>query len=261
MKTIPKVQNIDSTLSLLKEGYLFIPNRCRKYNSDVFETRLKFEKFICVSGSEAAKIFYDTEKFERNSSAPSRIKKTLFGRGGVQGLDGEEHKRRKNLFMSVMSDESINNLVEIFHSQLYAYGKKWESVNSVVLFDEVREILCRSVCKWVGVPLNEDEVKKRTIDFARMIEGPGSVGKKYVLGRIARIRGNRWIEQIIKDVRNNLLQVEEDKPLYIFAHHKNNNGELLDIKTASVEIINLLRPTSSHCTICSFRSFSFRRTS
>lgn len=47
----------DSTLALLWEGYRFIPERCRRYRSDVFETRLMLTKVICMVGEEAAKIF------------------------------------------------------------------------------------------------------------------------------------------------------------------------------------------------------------
>ena len=60
---VPKDEGLDNTLALLNEGYMFIKNRVNEYKSDIFETHLMGEKVICMSGQEAAKIFYDSELF------------------------------------------------------------------------------------------------------------------------------------------------------------------------------------------------------
>ena len=36
----PRIHAIDSTITLLREGYLFIKNRVDRFQSDVFEARL-----------------------------------------------------------------------------------------------------------------------------------------------------------------------------------------------------------------------------
>lgn len=51
-------RNLDGTLALLREGYEFIPKRCRRYGTDVFETRLMLQPAICMTGADAARIFY-----------------------------------------------------------------------------------------------------------------------------------------------------------------------------------------------------------
>lgn len=40
----------DSTLALLSEGYAFVPRRCERYGSDVFETRLMLTRAVCMMG-------------------------------------------------------------------------------------------------------------------------------------------------------------------------------------------------------------------
>jgi fatty-acid peroxygenase len=80
---IPREEGIDHSLSLVREGYMFILNRLRSFNSNVFETRLLGKKAICMEGKEAAEIFYDTEKFKRKDAAPNRGIQTLFGKNGV----------------------------------------------------------------------------------------------------------------------------------------------------------------------------------
>jgi fatty-acid peroxygenase len=92
---IPQEDGIDHSLSLIREGYLYILNRRRSFNSDIFETRLLGRKVICMGGKEAAKVFYDTEKFRRKNAAPNRAVQTLFGKNGVQSLDGQNQQHRK----------------------------------------------------------------------------------------------------------------------------------------------------------------------
>ncbi len=64
IKKMPCDKAIDSSLCLLLEGYPFIQNRCRKYESDIFQTRLFCKKAICFTGEEAAKIFYNENLFK-----------------------------------------------------------------------------------------------------------------------------------------------------------------------------------------------------
>lgn len=68
---IPHDKSLDNSLTLLKEGYLFIKNRTERYNSDLFQARLLGKNFICMTGAEAAKVFYDTDRFQRQNALPS----------------------------------------------------------------------------------------------------------------------------------------------------------------------------------------------
>src|SRR5699024_1530509 len=104
-KRMPVDKGLDHTLAMLKEGYLYIPNRCRQLESDIFQTRLLGgQKTICMTGKQAAKIFYDQSKMKRSGAAPKRVRQTLFGEKGLQTLDGSGHKNRKQMFMSLMTE-------------------------------------------------------------------------------------------------------------------------------------------------------------
>lgn len=243
MNEIPQDKLPDSTLSLAKEGYLFISNRCKRYNSDLFQTRLLLNKTICMQGHEAARLFYDTTRFSRSGVAPKIVKATLFGEGGVQGLDDENHLHRKNLFMNLMTRERITELSEEMQLQLEIYAQKWETVDQVVLFDELQEIIFRAVCTWCGIPLKESETKMRANDFGAMIDGAGSVGSRFMKGVYGRKRSEKWLEELIQQVRNQELSLPKSSPLYSFASHKDLNGELLDKNISAVELINVVRPT------------------
>ncbi len=169
-KRIPRDKTLDATLSLLSDGYEFIAKRCRKYGSDIFQTRLLGKRMICISGEEAARIFYDPTRFQREGVLPHRIKASLFGKGGVQTLDGDAHLQRKELFLSVVVPEQRQELLKLTEEQWRQSIQKWQGMETVVLFDEVQELICRAVCSWAAVPLKEQEARKRAQDFSAMID-------------------------------------------------------------------------------------------
>lgn len=243
MRKIPTDAGIDSTLGLVFDGYEFIPKRCDRLQSDIFQTRILLEKTICLRGEEAAKVFYDTDKFSRQGAAPQRVQKTLFGKGGVQGLDAAAHRHRKQLFMSLMTPERMDQLRDLVLQQCHHYAEKWEQQTQVVLFDEMEEILCRAVCHWSGVPLPEEDVERRTQDLAEMIAGSGRIGPKQWQAVKARNRAEKWIAAILRDIRAHRLEVLEDTAAYAFAWHQDLQGNLLSEQIAAVDLLNVLRPT------------------
>ena len=151
-KRIPREEGWDHSLSLMREGYLYILNRRRSLNSDMFETRLLGKKAICMGGKEAAELFYDTDKFKRENAAPNRTVQTLFGKNGVQTLDGESHKHRKDMFMSIMSHDNLEKLAVLTNKQWELAVHKWGKMDKVILYEEAQEIMCRTACEWAGVP-------------------------------------------------------------------------------------------------------------
>ncbi len=243
MPSIPRDKMPESTLALFRDGYEFIGKRCERLGSDVFQTRLMLQKTVCMRGPEAAQVFYDQRYFQRKGGAPLRVQKTLFGQGGVQGMDGEAHRHRKAMFMSLMSAESIDCLVRIMSVEWRAALPRWAEKGRVVLLDAAREIMCRAVCAWTGVPLKESDVRRRTQDFAAMIDDTGAVGPRHWKGRLARKRAEGWIGGIIEAVRDGRLNPPEGSALRTVAFHRELDGKPLETRIAAVEVINILRPT------------------
>ena len=243
MPRIPRDTSPESTLALLKDPYRFVSRRCRRHESDVFESRLMLQTTICMTGPEAAQLFYDPSRFIRSGAAPKRVVKTLFGQGGVQALDGEAHRHRKQMFMSLMPDEQIGRLATLVSEQWQSAISKWTASNSVVLAEELHEILTRGVCAWAGVPLAEAEVNRRTAQLAALFDDAGSVGPRHWRSRLARKRANHWIAQVVQQVRADQLHPEPQTALHLVAWHRDLDGELLSPHVAAVELINVLRPT------------------
>ncbi|WP_408006435.1 cytochrome P450 [Pseudalkalibacillus sp. A8] len=257
-ENVPHEKTIDNSLALMREGYLFIGNRIDRYESDLFETRLLGEKVICMSGEEPAKIFYDSERFQRKGAAPKRVQKTLFGENAVQTMDGEAHIHRKLLFMSLMTPPHQKRLADLMMREWQKSIGSWQDTEGIVLFDEAKETLCRISCNWAGVPLKESEARERADDFSDMVDAFGAVGQRHRKGRKARRRTEKWIQSIIEDVRNGKLEADEGSALYEMAFHRQLNGKKLDAEMAAIELINVLRPIVAIATFITFSALALQ---
>lgn len=240
-RPIPKEQGLDHSLAFLREGYLYVPNRRKSFQSNLFETRLLGERAICLGGAEAAALFYDADKFVRQDAAPKRLLKTLFGEDGVQTLDGAAHAHRKKMFMSLMFPGNIERLTRLV-------SREWERAldaaeDETMLYGMAQEVLMRAVCEWAGVPLGEHEVKQRTDEMRLLFESGTALGPKHIRGRAARSSAESWVRKMVEEVRTNRLLPNEQTALYEFSWHRDEAGELLPADVVAVEVINIIRPT------------------
>ncbi|RYD36632.1 MAG: cytochrome P450 [Verrucomicrobiaceae bacterium] len=259
MPPIPTDRTLDSTLALMREGFPFIRNRCSRLRSDLFQTRIMGMRVLCMSGRQAAEIFYDPARFVRNGAVPRRVRKTLLGENGVQTMDDEAHRHRKAMFMSLMDCGSMRRLTDLFEDSWRAALPAWEARSRVVLFvlfDEAQELLCRSVCLWAGVPLRDSEARRRASDCGLMVDGFGGVGLRSWRGKAARRRTEKWIGGLVDEVRRGTLPAAPGTALHVIASHRDSAGNLLDTHTAAVEVINVLRPTVAIATWITFAALA-----
>ncbi|MFB9202392.1 cytochrome P450 [Nonomuraea spiralis] len=233
---------LDETLPLLLDPYRFIGDRARRLGSDVFETRLMLRRTVCMTGAEAAELFYDPELFVRHGAAPRRLQVTLFGRNGVQALDGEIHLARKAMFMSLMGREGRDRLTELAGRHWRERISQWERMPQVVLYEEVSRLLCQAAGEWTGVPLPPARVPAVTATIQAAIEGAGGLGARYLRGRYARIKGDLWLSGLIRCARDNPRRFD-DTVTGLIARYRDPGGALLPVRTAAVELHNVLRPT------------------
>lgn len=241
---LPYDEGLDNTIAFLNEGYLYITNRRIRFNRDMFKTRLLGGKqVVCMAGKEAAEVFYDNEKFKRHGAAPSRVLNTLFGQNGVQTLDGNAHEHRKTMFMNFMSKARLQEISELVKEEWMKQLPKWEQQDSVVLYEEVKKVLSVAICRWTGVPINDQDIGTLSEQFGDLFESAGKIGIKHMKGKNSRKRLESWMEDLIKAIRTGESVASESTPLYQIAMHRDLDGSLLRKHTAAVEVLNLLRPT------------------
>ena len=255
-KDTPHEKDIDETLALSQEGYLYIRNRMDKHKSDLFQTHLFGKEVICITGKEAAEVFYDTQRFVRSGVAPKRVQKTLTGENTIQGMDGKAHLHRKSLFILLTTNQQPKVLADLANKEWEAVIPRWEVAERINLFNEAKIVLCKTACKWAGVPLLESETKEYADNFAEMIDAFRAVGPRHWKGKAARIKTEKWMENIIDNVRAGRLKVHEELALYKVANHKELDGNLLEINMAAKELINLIRPIVAISTYITFMALA-----
>lgn len=242
-KRIPVDKGFDHTLALFKEGYLYISNRCNRLGSDIFETRLLGgQKVICFVGKEAARIFYDEAKMKRSGAALKRVRQTLLGEKGIQTIDGASHRDRKQMFMSLMTENRLRDIVAIFRREWQSTVIQWEAEKKVVLYDEVVKLLTLTACEWAGVPLVADDIIEKASQLETLFHSAAAIGPRHWKGRRNRNLLEKWLQKLIVDVRNKTLDVEEETALARISWFRDENGKLLNIEVAAVEVLNIIRP-------------------
>lgn len=243
MNRIARERGGDHTLAFLREGYAFGARRFARYACDVFETRIMLQKAVVAVGEEAARMFYAPGRFTRRHALPPMALFLLQDVGSVAMRDGERHYSRKRMFMSLMTPESMQRLLDLAQQQWLLAFSEWEHKPQVVLHDETEHVLFCAVCEWAGILPLDDEALARTREISAMIDGAGAVGPRFVHGMLRRAHTEEWARDIVAAVRSGRFHVRADSAAFVISHYREPDGNLLDIKTAAVELINVLRPT------------------
>jgi fatty-acid peroxygenase len=259
MSSIPRDPALDSTLALFREGYEFIWNRCKRFQSELFQARFMGKPALCIHGRDAAQLFYDDSKLQRGGAVPRRIVTSLFGKHGIQTLDGSAHRHRKAAFLALMNATNLQRLMDETAQHWRRSIMEWEQSETVVLFDETQRLLTRAACAWAGVPLDAREVSRRARDFCQMVDAFGGAGPRLWKGKLARARAERWMEGVVQEARSSGLRAEPGTALQVMAALRAESGELLPARVAAVELLNVIRPTVAISWYISFAALALHQ--
>lgn len=239
--TIPTLAVPDSTAGFLRDGYLFGGRRFARVGADAFRTRLAGAPVIVARGLDAARFFAEGDRFTRVGALPPGTLRLLQDVGSVQTLDGEAHRRRKALFLDVVTDDAARGLL------VGAVREAWlEEVGArrpgpVALQRFAARVLTAAVLRWAGIPATLDDVAARMRELDRMVGKAGTVGPPNWAARALRRRTERWAADLIERQRTEG-GAPSGSPLAAVAAYE-EDGDPLPVSTAAIELINLLRPT------------------
>lgn len=245
MEKVPEIKiKLTDVSQRLDEGYLLLSELRKEADAPVVKARLLNKEVIAVYGKEAARAFYDPANFKRKGAMPKLVLKTLFGEGGVQTLDDEEHNQRKKVFMNLMTPKRMEDYHRIVDRTL---TEKMEHLQGELeLFDVAKDVLFRSICEWSGIDLtkmNEREINQLAEYQISMISSAVTNPTTHIKGIENRKKSEKWAQSLIEDARINPVAGKENVALYAFANAKDTQGNLLPIDVAAVELLNIIRPT------------------
>ncbi|MFI9216660.1 cytochrome P450 [Streptomyces werraensis] len=250
---------IDRTLPLLAEGYAWLPNRMRDASGSVVRTRIMGRPALALRGPEAVRFFYDERNVHRHRAIPEPVLGTLFGHEAVHTLDGAAHRARKELFLPLLQPTSVAGLAEHVSDAWDAAVPEWGRRDSIVLFDEAATVLTRGVHRWAGVPLDDAGAGAAARDMTAMVDGFASAGPRHLRARRARGRQEERLARLVRDVRTGTVTAPAGSVLERVCAHKDADGEPLDEKTAAVELLNVLRPTTALAWFVAFAAHALHR--
>jgi fatty-acid peroxygenase len=242
-QAVPRTSSLDSTFELLAEGYQFMQRRFERFGADIFITRLMLRDAVCTRGEDAAQMFYQPGRFTRRHAVPPPALMLLQGYGSVAMLDGEAHHVRKTMLMSMQGAVDRHRLVDLAEAEWRTSFTRWHSLPQVVLHREAEAILCRTACRWAGVPATQADLALRTAELSAMIDGAGTLGPRNWEAMVMRGRAVHWARSLVDQVREGRVQPAGHTALAVIARHRDADGQLIGREAAAVELLNVLRPT------------------
>lgn len=236
---LPRAE-FDGTLALLRESYDFIGNRCDAFGGDGFRTRLMLRDVVCLRGAEAVDLVYSARGLTRRGAMPAWVLRLLQDKCSVQQLEGEDHRRRKALFIGLLIEGDADRILAARFGALWRMrGEHGGHFN--VLHDTSR-LLARAAAEWCGLGSGFSEDPTFAEALFEMSDRAGVPG----LSTWAALRRRRKVEKrLAREVRSRrrsgLMEGEEATPLAVFARAR-EGGALLSPEVVAVELLNLLRP-------------------
>ncbi|MGW6781852.1 MULTISPECIES: cytochrome P450 [unclassified Streptomyces] len=262
LKNPPSVWT-DGTLSLLTQGYAWLPDRMRASADGTVRTRLFGRRTVALRGPEAVVFFYDEQHVRRRAALPDPVLDTLFGQGAVHTLDGAAHRARKSMFMSLLTDgKGVQALREHLLLRWREAVGRWRGVppeEPVVLFDETARVLALAVCDWTGVPVTGEGGARLARDCVAMVDGFATAGPRHLRARHARKRQEEELGELIVRVREQRETAPDGSALDVVARHRDADGAVLDAHTAAVELLNIIRPTVAIAWFATFAAHALHR--
>jgi fatty-acid peroxygenase len=229
----------DESFALLTQGYRYSIGR---RSGSVHRTRLMGRPAVLVGGPAGVRLFYDESRIQRSGAIPVALKNTLFGKGAVHGLDDQEHRDRKAMFVGLLTPETALEVASRAEREWIAALRDWREGTTISVFDTAVLVHGRAVCDWAGIP--DDDVTDAVLhDLITMVDGFGTVGPRFVAAWRARRRADRWATAVVERVRHDRRLAPAGSALATFAFGPDGGGQVLAPRVAAVELLNVLRPT------------------
>jgi fatty-acid peroxygenase len=227
----------DLALLFKRHGYDAIGvDRQARGGEATYTSRLLGRRAVVLGGADGARSFYDESLVERHGAVPPPLAWLLFGRGAVHGLDADQHRDRKLMFLEALSVEKLGGLYAQVRAGLEVARDSWEG--QISLYDELVRVYGAAIITWAGVDTDPKQQTWLIRQMAALVDGFGFAGAAYPRAWRARRDLNRWAATLVDDIRAGRSTAPAGSALAEIVRNVD-----LDARTAGVELLNILRPT------------------
>jgi fatty-acid peroxygenase len=236
----------DDSLLLMTRGYGFgsrIWNRVRP-DARAAPLGLLGDDALLVRGAEAVDLFYDGDVIARHGAMPGIVQGTLFGKGSVHSLDGDDHRHRKATFVDVAyEDEQVARLTPLFEREWRAELDEWLAGGERSAYDAAVGAFGRASMRWAGLPGTAAAKTRWSARLAQIVDGFGvPYSPEYLLAALNRRWSDRHAERLIESTRAGRLTPDTGTALFEWTWHRDREGRLLPARLAGIELQNSIRP-------------------
>ncbi len=243
--SVPSTKAPDSSVALLREGYLFMSKQFEALNSDVFTTRMMGRRAVCLRGKEAARLFYGGGGLSRQGAMPKSALHLLQDEDSIQSLEGDAHETRKHMFLALAGPEAIRDFDHVLDDIWLATADGWLRGETQQLYPLMNRLLTTAGLRWCGLPDDPETVDRLTVELSAMVDEAGSMGPANWFARARRRQGaEAWAAEMIDAIRaegSPGTDATTTRMGQIIAFHE-EDGARLSRDIAAIELLNVLRP-------------------
>lgn len=238
----------DRSLDFLRHGYRFAQTLRAESDDPRARSRLPVRLLgsdaLLVRGAEGVQLFYDTSAVQRQGAMPSFIKGGLFGQGSVHGLDGEQHRHRKAMFItSLMGPGAADRVLEQAGREWEkAIRERWLTGGSASVYDVATEVYGRALLRWAGVSTHRGTVTRLAHAEAAIVDGFAVPGPAWVRTQVMRRWCDHWFRHEVRRARAGKITPPPGTHFATVLEHRDLDGRPLSDAVAAVELQNGIRP-------------------
>lgn len=229
----------DLAWRLHRDGYAAVDlDRRARRGGPTYVTRLLGRRAVVLGDLGGLDLFYDESLVRRRDAVPPPLAWLLFGRGALHARDGEPHRERKERVLGWLDPASTAAIAREVGDGL-ADALDGVRTREVDLHPLLVRLLGPAVIAWAGIEVDAHVARRMSAELARVVDGFGFAGLAYPRAWVARVRTDRWMRGLLREVREGRRTPPSGSLLAEVA----GAGWPEDLRGSAVMLGNVLRPT------------------
>ena len=190
---------LGETLSFIQDVFGFIRKRTERYGP-VFRTRILGKPTVFISGPQLAEKWLDPALIERAGALPPNVLQLFGGDANIVPLlDGEAHRKRKQILLTAFSHEAIAAYLPWMQRTIEEHLAGWVAAGELAVTHDLKRLAIESICGAVLALEPGDELRQLLDDYDRV--GAAFVGLPVNLPGTAYRAGLRARDRILAVLR------------------------------------------------------------